>query len=89
MASKGVVYKKIVDSDKFLDMPATAQLLYFHLAINADKKGLVNNCKTILRYAGAKDSEIEILLNKNFIKYCNHSDDIFINGVGEVFNNGI
>lgn len=30
-----------IDTDRFLDMPVTAQLLYFHLAIRADSNGYI------------------------------------------------
>ena len=31
--------KTIIDSDQFLDMPLSAQALYFHLSMRADVKG--------------------------------------------------
>ena len=40
---------KIIDSDAFLDMPSSSQLLYFHLAMRADDDGFVDNPKKIIR----------------------------------------
>ena len=36
MAEKRMLSKKVLDTDAFLDMPLSAQALYFHLVINAD-----------------------------------------------------
>ena len=33
MAERRMFAKTIIDSDAFLDMPATTQLLYFHLSM--------------------------------------------------------
>lgn len=59
--------KKITDSDAFLDMPMSTQCLYFHLNMNADDDGFVNNPKKIQRMIGASDDDVRILLSKSFI----------------------
>nr|DAW66805.1 MAG TPA: replisome organizer [Caudoviricetes sp.] len=59
--------KTIIDSDAFLDMPASSQMLYFHLAMRADDDGFVNNPKKIQRMIGAADDDLKLLLVKNFI----------------------
>ena len=59
--------KTIIDSDAFLDMPLSAQCLYFHLSMRADDEGFLNNHKKIQRMIGASDDDLKILLAKNFI----------------------
>lgn len=59
--------KTIIDSDAFLDMPPSSQVLYFHLAMRADDDGFINNPKTIMRIVGAKDDDIKLLIAKKFI----------------------
>lgn len=59
--------KTIIDSDAFLDMPPSTQVLYFHLAMRADDDGFINNPKTIMRIVGAKDDDIKLLIAKKFI----------------------
>ena len=59
--------QKIVDSDAFLDMPTSAQALYFHLNMRADDDGFVNNPRKITRYVGANDDDLKLLLMKRFI----------------------
>lgn len=59
--------KTIIDSDAFLDMPATTQVLYFHLAMRADDDGFINNPKRIQRAIGGNDDDLKLLIAKNFI----------------------
>lgn len=67
MAEKRMFAKTIIDSDLFLDMPASTQLLYFHLAMRADDDGFVNSPKKIQRMIGCSDDDIRILISKQFI----------------------
>lgn len=57
----------IMDSDAFLDMPTTSQLLYVHLGMRADDEGFIGNPKKILRMIGANDDDIKILFAKKFL----------------------
>lgn len=59
--------KQITDTDAFLDMPATAQNLYFHLNMHADDDGFLGNAKTIRRMVGASEDDLKILVAKQFI----------------------
>lgn len=67
MAERRMFTMKIVDSDAFLDMPLSAQCLYFHLNMRADDDGFVNNPKKIQRMIGASDDDARLLLAKRFI----------------------
>lgn len=67
MAERRMFAKTIIDSDMFLDMPASTQMLYFHLAMRADDDGFINNPKRIQRMIGATDDDMRILLAKQFI----------------------
>ena len=67
MANRRMFAKAIIDSDAFLDMPPSTQVLYFHLAMRADDDGFINNPKTIMRIVGAKDDDIKLLVAKRFI----------------------
>lgn len=58
---------QIVDSDAFLDMPMTAQLLYFHLSMRADDDGFIGNAKKISRMLGSSDDDMKILFGKRFL----------------------
>ena len=59
--------KTIIDSDSFLDMPLSAQALYFHLSMRADDDGFVNNPKRIQRMIGASEDDLKLLIAKSFV----------------------
>ena len=67
MPEKRMFTKKITESDAFLDMPLSAQCLYFHLNMYADDDGFVNAPKKVLRFIGAAESDMKILADKHFI----------------------
>lgn len=59
--------KKIVDSDDFLELPPSAQALYFHLNMAADDDGFVNNPRKIQRGCDASVEDFNLLSQKRFI----------------------
>jgi len=67
MAKKRMFSTQIVDSDAFMDMPTSAQSLYFHLCIRADDEGFVGNPKKIMRMIGVNEDDFKVLLGKRFI----------------------
>lgn len=67
MTERRMFAKKITESDAFLDMPSSTQMLYFHLSMNADDDGFVNNPKKIQRMCGASDDDFKLLLAKSFV----------------------
>lgn len=67
MAERRMFAKTIIDSDAFLDMPITARLLYYDLAMRADDDGFVNSPKKIMRMIGASQDDITVLALKKFI----------------------
>ena len=67
MAERRMFAKTIIDSDAFLDMPLSAQALYFHLSMRADDDGFINNPKKIQRMVGASDDDCKLLIVKRFI----------------------
>lgn len=56
----------IVNSDPFLDMGQGAQLLYFHLGMQADDDGFVSP-QRIMRAVGAQIDDLKVLEAKKFI----------------------
>ena len=57
----------IIDTDLFMDMPATTQNLYFHLALRADDEGFVGSPKRIMKLCSCSEDDFKILLVKAFI----------------------
>ena len=67
MAERRMFAKTVIDSDAFLDMPLSAQALYFHLSMRADDDGFINNPKKIQRMIGASDDDCKLLIMKRFV----------------------
>ena len=59
--------EKVVGSDAFTEMPATTQLLYFHLGMNADDDGFINNPKKVARSIGSSAKDLDLLIEKRFL----------------------
>lgn len=67
MAQKRMFSNTITDTDRFLDMPASTQNLYFHLNMHADDDGFVDSPKRIMRNVGADNDDMNVLLSKKFV----------------------
>ena len=59
--------KRIISSDAFMDMSASAQMFYFHLSMWADDEGFVNNPKTIQRMCGADSEDMATLTDSGLV----------------------
>lgn len=59
--------KAVVGSDDFLDLPATTQLLYFHLGVRADDDGFVGSPRSIMRTVGSSRDDLKLLCAKGFV----------------------
>lgn len=66
MAQRRMFSPDIVDSDAFLDMPTSSQVLYFHLAMRADDDGFVDP-KKVMRLIGVGSDDLKVLLAKRFL----------------------
>ena len=73
MAQRRMFSKKICSTAKFLKMPPSTQMLYFHLALNADDDGIVE-AYNIMRLTGCTEDDLKILLAKEFVVVLN--DDL-------------
>lgn len=67
MAKHRCFSKDIVRSDDFLDLPISSQALYFHLGMEADDRGYVNNARSIIKTISATVGDLEQLIQKKFV----------------------
>lgn len=65
MAQKRMFDKKVVESDKFIDLPNSAKALYFMAGMDADDKGFFQPRK-LQRLCGFSDDDYKILIAKRF-----------------------
>lgn len=67
MANKRMFSLDVVDTDKFMDMPLSAQALYFHLGLRADDDGFVASPKKIIKIVDCKQDDLKVLVAKGFV----------------------
>ena len=67
MAERRMFAKTIIDSDAFLEMPMSARLLYYDLAMRADDDGFINSPRKIMKFVGATNDDMNILIARKFI----------------------
>lgn len=67
MANKRMVANTVVGTDDFLDLPLTAQALYFHLLRSADDEGIIASARSTARMIGASKEDMSELISSGFI----------------------
>lgn len=67
MAQRRMYSRDVVRTDKFLEMPLSAQALYFHLGMEADDDGFVSSPKQITRMIGAREDDFRLLIAKGYV----------------------
>ena len=73
MAERRMFAKSVVESARFLKMPVSSQLLYFHLGMNADDDGIVE-AYSVLNLTKAHEDDLRVLFGKGFVRILN--DDL-------------
>lgn len=66
MAKKRMFDLALIDTDSFLELPTTAQNLYFHANMRADDDGFVSNIRKIMSLSKASEDDLKILITKGF-----------------------
>lgn len=67
MAERRMFTKKITDSDSFIELPSSAQALYFHLNQGADDDGFNNQVQNAMFKSHSTTDDLKVLMMKNFI----------------------
>lgn len=67
MAQRRMFSLDVVDTDIFLEMPSSAQNLYFHLGLRADDDGFVSSPKRITTLVNCSPDDLKLLIAKGFI----------------------
>ena len=70
MAERRMFAKSIVESARFLKMPVSSQLLYFHLGMNADDDGIVE-AYSVINLVRAHEDDLRVLYSKGFVRILN------------------
>jgi len=67
MANRRMFTLDIIDDDSFLDMPCSAQNLYFHIAMRSDDDGICSKVNKTMAICGANKNDLDILFAKKFL----------------------
>lgn len=70
MGDRRMISRTVVDSARFLKMPATSQNLYFHLVVNADDDGIVEAYR-VMAMCNAHEDDLRVLVGKQFVQILN------------------
>ena len=70
MAERRMFSRRIVESARFLKLPASAQMLYFHLGMAADDDGIAEGF-SVVRVAGCTEEDLQLLEEKGFVQILN------------------
>lgn len=70
MAERRMFAKSVIGSAKFLRMPVSTQLLYFHLGMDADDDGVVE-AYPVMRKTGLNEDDLKVLAAKGFVTVLN------------------
>lgn len=77
MAQRRMFSRKIIDSARFMKMPISSQLLYFHLGLRADDDGIVE-AFNVIKLMGSGEDDLRVLVSKGFVKVLNEDLVTFI-----------
>ena len=70
MANRRMFSLDVIDTDNFLDMPLSAQGLYFHLGMRADDDGFIASPKKITKSVNASNDDFVVIRHgqqKNYV----------------------
>lgn len=66
MGDHRCVSKRVVEAFSFLELPITAQYLYFHLVLNTDDRGVVE-AGNILRLTKTNTGDLQSLIDHKYV----------------------
>lgn len=67
MANRRMFSLDVVNTDNFMEMPLTAQALYFHLGMRADDDGFISSPEQIMKAVECKQDDMKILISKGYV----------------------
>lgn len=67
IAERRMFARKIIESDSFVSMNPSTQILYIHLCMYADDDGFINNTSFLIRGLGADKKDFQTLCDNGYI----------------------
>ena len=84
MAKRKPFYLDTVDTDKFLQLPVSAQTLYFHLGMHTDNENVVVSPECVVERVRATMDDLQVLLDRGFAEYTEFGLRVILNDGGAV-----
>ena len=67
MARSRMINKALISKDCFLQLSCATQLLYFHLCLNADDDGFVDNAITLIKQLPVTVADLKTLIERGYV----------------------
>ena len=67
MALRRMLHRDVIQSDAFMDLPFSAQMLYVQIVMAADDDGFFNGARRTVRLIGATAKDLEQLVEHRFL----------------------
>lgn len=67
MANRRMFSLDVINTDDFMEMPLTAQALYFHLGMRADDDGFISSPRQIMKAVECKQDDMKVLVSKGYV----------------------
>ena len=67
MAQRRMFSLAVVDTDRFLSLPVSAQNLYVHLGMRADDDGFVSSPRKIMAFVKSSEDDLRLLIAKRYL----------------------
>ena len=67
MAQRRMISLSVIDTDKFIDLPASTRLLYYDLSMRADDDGFVSSPNKIARMVGCSIEDLDKLIENEYL----------------------
>lgn len=67
MAKRRMFSLDVVDTDSFIELPVSVQLLYFHIGMRADDDGFVSSPKKITKMVNCSIADMDTLIKAGYL----------------------
>ena len=67
MAKRRMFSRDIIETDKFLELPIGARLLYYDLGMRADDDGFISSPKRIINEIGVTTTDMKLLVASGYV----------------------
>lgn len=67
MAKRRCICIDVYESEKYLDLSLSAQVLYTHYVLHCDDEGVVINPRSIMRLCGVSQETLQELIDEGFL----------------------